>query len=208
MGRSDPYLKSFYMSMLEGEEYETIGLFGQAEDNFVSSEIKSSKRYFYDMSLKNWNINAFPYNVEEKFDLIVCTRCAYFSNNPEKMLEEFSQMLNPRGTILIDWALGDHWRFEDYKVGWIKNNEQEYAYGQDNFLWSTVWHDSFLENDEYKFFENWVKRYGYEDVRTAIKDEVPVILNLSEYENAEFGIKALWPKRPQLYILCKFRKST
>ena len=184
------------MSMVEGEEYETIGLFGQAEDNFISSELKSSKRYFYDMSLKNWNINAFPYNVEEKFDLIVCTRCAYFSKNPEKMLEEFFQMLNPGGTILIDWALGDHWRFEDYKVGWIKNNEQEYAYGEDNLLWSTAWHDSFLENGEYKFFENWVKRYGYEDVKTVIKDEVPVILNLSEYEHVEFGIKSLWPKRP------------
>ena len=154
MGRSDPYLKKFYMSMVEGEEYETIGLFGQAEDNFISSALKSSKRYFYDMSLKNWNINAFPYNVEEKFDLIVCTRCAYFSKNPGKMLEEFFQMLNPGGTILIDWALGDHWRFEDYKVGWIKNSEQEYAYGEDNLLWSTAWHNSFLENSEYKFFEN------------------------------------------------------
>ena len=43
--------------------------------------------------------------------------------------------------------------------------------------------------------------------KTAIKDEVPVILNLSDYDHVEYDIKSLWPKRPQLYVLCKFKKS-
>lgn len=207
MGKSNPYVFSFYHNNLDLIDYDSVGFFGQEADNHFTNTISAQNRDFYDLSLGNWNINSFPYNINKKYDLIVCTRCAYFSKHPEKMLEEFFQALNPGGIIFIDWGLGDHWRFKDYKVGWVKNSEQEHAYEEGNFLWSTVWHDSFLNNSEYKLFENWVKRFGYEDVKSAIKDEVPVILNLSKYENVQLDIKSLWPESPQLYVLCKFQKS-
>ena len=119
MGKSDPYLLRYYLSFLEDKCYDVVGYFGQACDNFISKNIRSKESFFYDLSLKNWNINTFPYKVNKKFDLIVCTRCAYFSKEPIKMLLEFKSMLNPGGTILIDWGLGDHWRFDMFKVGWV-----------------------------------------------------------------------------------------
>ena len=207
MGKSNPHVFSFYLSNLKKQKRKSVGIFGQEADNSFTSSIASDEKDFYDLSLDNWDINNFPYNISKKYDLIVCTRCAYFCKNPEKMMEEFYQMLNPDGEIFIDWGLGDHWRFSDYKVGWVKNNEQEHAYKENNFLWSTVWDDSFLEYPEYKAFESCVKRYGYEDVKTAIDLEVPSILDLEQYKDVKVKMLALWPESPQLYILCQFRKS-
>ena len=73
---------------------------------------------FYDLQLNNWEINSFPYDVKERFDLIACTRCPYFSKYPTEMLSEFRRLLKPGGVILIDWAVGDHWRFDEFAVGW------------------------------------------------------------------------------------------
>ena len=71
VGKSDPYLKNFYLSMVESKKYENVGFFGQPSENFVSKHIDTHKRAFYDLSLGNWNINDFPYKIDENFDLIV-----------------------------------------------------------------------------------------------------------------------------------------
>jgi SAM-dependent methyltransferase len=207
MGKSNPIVFNFYLKNLNTFYYKDVALFGQDKDNEFTKLIKSENKDFFDLSLGNWNINNYPYKHDKKYDLVLCTRCAYFSKNPEKTLNEFYNILNPGGTIFIDWGLGDHWRFNNYKIGWLKNSEHEYAYCKDNFLWSTVWHDSLLGNSEYKLFEKWTKSFNYLNVKQAIFDEVPSVLDITKFDNVEIDVKALWPNSPQLYILCKFKKD-
>ena len=203
MGKSDPYLVNFYTSFLESnKQYQSVGFFGQKEENFISSRIISKERKFYDLSLNNWNINTHPYNIEDKFDLIVCTRCAYFSNEPLRVIKSFIEMINPGGSILIDWGLGDHWRFKNFKVGWLKGGEQEYAYATDNFLWSYACYENFEDHEQVKLFKKNIERYNYKEyIRKTIKREIPVLLDVKDIDNC--CIKAnhlfLWPDKPQLY---------
>ncbi len=209
MGKSDPYLLNFYKSMIKSKYYENIGFFGQSGENFLSQDLNSNSRKFYDLSLDNWNINDFPYEIDEKFDLIVCTRCAYFCKHPHELIKSFMKMLNPNGLILIDWGLGDHWRFEKYKVGWIKDSEHEYAYTEDNFLWSYVWHDSFINNAHVKTFENNIKKFGYDsELKKIIEKEVPHILDLQNVD-AKVSINhlTLWSDKPQLYTCLLIKRN-
>ena len=76
MGKSDPYVFRFYAQQLNKKGYENVAFFGQPGQNIFSNFINADKEYFYDLSLDNWEINTFPYNIDtlEKFDLIVCTR--------------------------------------------------------------------------------------------------------------------------------------
>ena len=206
MGKSDRIIYPVYLNFLETDTpYDSVGFYGQSSENDFSRMIKAKKKYFYDLSLDNWNINSYPYHSEEKLDLIVCTRCAYFSRDPGRTVKEFTSILKKGGTILIDWGLGDHWRFKDYKVGWVKNKEQEWAYENENFLWSTVWDDSFKNNPEYKKFSKWVEKFGYYDVEKAVLEEVPQILYLKDVDNLsmQVSIVALWEESPQLYVVVK-----
>ena len=209
MGKSDPYLLNFYNSLIDSRSYENIGFFGQSGENFLSKSLNSKNRSFYDLSLNNWNINDLPYEIDEKFDLIVCTRCAYFCKHPYDLIESFMKMLNPNGSILIDWGLGDHWRFEKYKVGWIKDSEQEYAYAEDNFLWSCIWHDSFRNNSHVKIFENNIKKFGYNnELKKIIEKEVPYILDLQNVDAQVFiNHLTLWPDKPQLYTCLLIKRN-
>jgi len=212
MGKSDPYIFRFYASQLKSLEYDSVGFFGQKEENMFSMIIRAKTRFFYDLSLNNWDINSFPYDIENQFDLIVCTRCAYFSKDPKKMLREFELMLKPGGKILIDWGYGDHWRFKDYKVGWIKNNEQEWAYKENNYLWSGYTSDAMFLNDEYLKFQNSCKKFNYKNIRDAIFGEVPVILRKEDVVDLNLVIKSenymfLWPALPQLYVCLLLEKK-
>ena len=86
----------------------------------------------------------------------------------------------------------------------MKNGEHEFAYENDNHLWSTVWDDSFLVDDNFVTFQNNVKKFGYTDVKKAIQEEVPKILPLKYFERYftfQTQLKALWDGRPQLYIM-------
>ena len=212
MGKSDPIVHKFYSSLIDIEkEYDSVGFFGQPQENSLSSMIRSKKKYFYDIVLGNWNINGFPYVASKDLDLIVCTRCAYFCKDPLRMIHEFKNILKPKGKILVDWGLGDHWRFKDYKVGWVKNGEQEWAYEKENYLWSTVWHDSFVDHPEVKKYLEMIKKHNYEDnLEIIIKREVPCVLDVdsmikkSLFKKISFDILALWPEDPQLYIALLF----
>ena len=207
MGRSDPSVFSFYANTLGHESFKTkyrnIAFFGFSKENNFTKWLKSSERDFYDLGLDNWEINKFPYTVEKSYDLIVCTRCAYFCKDIDQMMNEFYSILNPGGRILVDWGLGDHWRFEKYKVGWVKDEEHEWSYDKENYLWSTIWDDSFLNSRDVKDFQSNIRNKGYNCLKTAIIDEVPVVRDLemfSSFDSITVNFLSLWPESPQLYL--------
>ena len=139
----------------------------------------------------------------QKYDTIISLRCPYFAKDPKKFLQRCYTHLHDGGRLYIDWGLGDHWRFEDYKIGWVKNGQQEHAYSKDNFLWSTVWDDSFIDHEQFKLFASRVKSKGYSDVKRAIDEEVPQVMLITDVEDlfhVSYEMLALWQDMPQLYI--------
>lgn len=212
MGKSDSHVFNFYLNNLRiDKQYNNVALFGQTKDNAFTSKIKASNKKFYDIQLKNWNINELPYEIKGKFDLIVCTRCAYFSKNPKKTIMNFLELLADDGILFLDWGLGDHWRFDDYKVGWVKNNEHEWSYNEDNFLWSTMWTSQFMQHPEVKMFSDNIKKFGYDNLDHAVLQEVPSVVDpIKDFKfNGEIKVNflTLWKDNPQLYILSIFNKT-
>lgn len=164
----------------------------------------------YDLQLENWDINS-DWSLDKKYDTIICLRCPYFAEDPEAFIQNCYDNLNDNGRLYIDWGLGDHWRFDEFKVGWTKGEEHEHAYADDNFLWSAVWDDCFLKNEQYKIFEEAVEKFGYKDVKKAIYEETPKVLDLSfvrEYFEVGYDALTLWPDtKPQIYfLLCGVKK--
>lgn len=215
MGKSDPYIFNFYLNNFPIQKvYNKAAFFGQAKDNGFTSLISCKSKNFYDLSKKNWNINSFPYKIEKdkKFDLVVCTRCAYFSKHPKKMIESFSKILKKDGILFIDWGLGDHWRFKDYVVGWKKGDQHEWAYEEDNFLWSSVWEESFLKNKQVELFSKHIEKFGYNNLPETVEKEVPRKISLEEIKSYNFTVENqdflfLWPDKPQLYIKLILKKE-
>lgn len=159
----------------------------------------------YDKSLNNWDINS-NWILPKKYNTIICTGCAYFSKNPIDFIKRCYDSLENGGIFYVDWSLGEHWRFENFKVGWIKNGEHEFAYGDDNYLWSTIWDDTFLHYEECSKFMDSIKRYGYTDLKKAIDHEVPSILRLSDFQelfDTSISMLTLLKPKPQLYIFLK-----
>jgi len=194
MGHSNSILFPFYRQYVkpEGE----VALLGFTNNDLLKGDL-------YDRQLNNWNINS-DWKLDKKYDTIISLRCPYFAKKPEDFIERCYNNLNENGKLYVDWGLGDHWRFEKYKVGWVKDNEQEYAYGDNNYLWSTIWDDSFLEDEQFKLFSNRVKKFDYNDVKKAIYKETPQTLELKiikKYFDLSYNMIALWEDRPQLYIL-------
>ena len=210
MGKTDNILLRIYVARiiewLGTLEFQDVAFLGQPGENMLSSQIKTSgKRGFFDLELGNWNINDEDWKIEKNsYDLIVCTRCAYFAKEPGEFILKCHDILKPGGSIFVDWALGDHWRFENYKVGWVKDGEHEYAYAEDNFLWSAAWTDEWLKWNEVKNFERLIKKKGYNNFKEAVFNEVPVILNLhtlgSVFDRLELDGISLWEDMPQIYF--------
>tara|TARA_R110000851_G_scaffold236991_5_gene389745 strand:- start:16238 stop:16846 length:609 start_codon:yes stop_codon:yes gene_type:complete len=196
MGRSDPVLKDYYFQRIKPKG--KTALLGYTHNNWFQGDL-------YDLQLDNWDINS-KWTLPQKYDTIVCTRCAYFGKDLNDFFTRCYNNLTNNGEIFIDFGLGDHWRFKNYKIGWVKNGEHEHAYKDNNFLWSTVWDESFLEDEQYKLFEERVKSFKYNNVKQAIFNEVPTVLELKEIEdkfNISTSLLALWTDSPQLYILLK-----
>jgi len=205
MGRSDPIIFSEYSRFLDGEinDCSSVAFLGFNQENLFTKTIKSPVRHFYDLQLGNWNINE-DWRLEQKYDLIVCTRCAYFSKDPVSFIERCKSYLTASGVAMIDWGLGDHWRFEDYKVGWKKNDQHEYAYRPDNFLYSCYWNDDLKNDPTVELFWYHVKsnqKFSYtadEDISNVVRREVPAIV---DYKTQKIKTIFLWPESPQLYII-------
>jgi len=209
MGKSDPYIFQFYRSLLPNNYYEKVALLGNQKDSNFTSLISCKEKDFYDLALENWDINDDDWNIDKKYDLVVSTRCPYFAKDPKSFIDKCLNILNPGGILFLDWGLGDHWRFERYKIGWLKDGEHEFAYKDDNFLWSTIWHDSFLNHPEFIKFQNNVEKFGYNkhNIKEDIFKEVPSVLDLSSLDlNLKVGIISLWEDNPQIYFLILIKK--
>tara|TARA_Y100000310_G_scaffold218705_1_gene219998 strand:+ start:2874 stop:3479 length:606 start_codon:yes stop_codon:yes gene_type:complete len=196
VGRSDPIIQNFYKSNIKPEG--KAALLGFTENRWFEGDL-------YDLQLGNWDINS-DWELGQKYDTIISLRCPYFAKDPEDFVRRCHSHLNPGGYLYADWGLGDHWRFDNYKIGWCKDGEQEYAYKNDNFLWSTVWDDSFLEDERFKLFSSRVKKFNYDDVKKAIFGEVPSILQLNDIKRSfdiSYNILTLWEDKPQIYFFIK-----
>lgn len=206
MGKSDLFIFPEYIKILPKLNYDSVAFLGQASENQFTKNINSNVRHFYDLTLKNWQINS-EWQLKQKYDLIVCTRCAYFSKDPNTFIEKCKSYLTPDGNALIDWGLGDHWRFKDYKVGWVRNGEQEFAYNQNNFLYSCFWNEDLLKDVQVQLFWKAIKEnenfgyFNYKNLTSVINEEVP---RLVSYECKKIKTKFLWPDNPQLYIITYF----
>jgi len=199
MGKSDGHLFPWYKSILDIHQVgngKTALLGFRDSPPFIQGDC-------YDKELNNWDINS-EWELPELYDVIISTRCPYFANDPIDFMRRVHASLNPGGRILIDWGLGDHWRFQNYKVGWVKDNEHEHAYGEDNKLWSALWHNRYLMDPEVRRFVHWIKDKGYDgDLTDTICKEVPNVLaeyHVNEYFNYQVYFKALWKEAPALYI--------
>tara|TARA_Y100000593_G_C4297466_1_gene331420 strand:+ start:1455 stop:2108 length:654 start_codon:yes stop_codon:yes gene_type:complete len=210
MGRSDPHIFNKYLQCLgHRNTRDVIGdccFLGFKPSDSFPLNISSKSSSFFDLSLGNWNINDKSWNIpDESFNSIICTRTAYFARDPLSFFKECNRILKKGGFILVDWGIGDHWRFPDYKIGWIDSDDnQEWAYNNDNFLWSFIWNDRFVDHPEYSKFSKWVEKLGYNNVKDAIFKEVPSVLEISEIFdnfNVSCDMIALWEDSPQLYVI-------
>jgi len=200
MGKSDGKIIPFYLSHIKPSGH--TALLGFVNNHIFNGDL-------YDLSLNNWDINT-KWSLDQKYDTIICTRCAYFAKDPQDFITRCHAHLNPGGSLYVDWGLGDHWRFPNYKVGWVKNGEHEYAYADNNFLWSTVWSDDFLNNQQIKLFKNRVEKFGYYNIKDAIACEVPSVLELEDFRTlfkVSYKALCLWEDLPQLYILFSAHKN-
>ena len=123
MGRTNFILDAVYKDKfpIKGP----IALLGFKDNRISSGDL-------YDLELGNWNINS-DWKLPKKYNSIISTRCPYFAKNPKDFIKRCYDNLEDNGEIFLDWGLGDHWRFENYKVGWVKDGEHEFAYKNDNF---------------------------------------------------------------------------
>jgi len=208
MGKSDPIIFEEYKSILRGLSAGSVAFLGFSQENALTMSIGLPTKHFYDLSLGNWDINK-EWSLSQKYDLIICTRCAYFAKNPKDFIHRIKDHLNVGGHALIDWGLGDHWRFDQYKIGWIRNGEHEHAYSKNNFLHSCFWNDELLNNEEVQKFWNAIKsntKFGYKEsdsLKTIIHEEVPQLI---DYDCKKLATKFLWPESPQLYIITLITK--
>tara|TARA_R110002074_G_scaffold38094_1_gene103352 strand:+ start:258 stop:857 length:600 start_codon:yes stop_codon:yes gene_type:complete len=199
MGRSNGTLIPFYQETIKPEG-ETA-LLGFADNNIFKGDL-------YDLSLGNWEINS-EWTLPKKYKTIISTRCPYFAKDPKEFVGKVYDHLEEGGVAYLDWGLGDHWRFKDYKIGWKTEHEHEFAYEDDNYLWSVIWDDEFATVPEAREFLKNCEKFGYTDLNKAIHDEIPSILNtthLSYWSNVSVRMLTLWEESPQLYILFKLQK--
>lgn len=210
MGKSDPYVFEWYKQNLPHHEPKKIAILGSTSESFVRQKYPHSEIDLFDIQLKNWEINQ-KWNIDEDaYDLIVCTRCAYFSEDPNLFLTRCMTLLKVGGFVFVDWGLGDHWRFDNFKLGWKKDEEHEYSVyaSQKYYLYSCLWNTSWEENPTVKEFKINTQKFGYsdKDILCYLRNEVPSLVeDFPSTEKVEF--LTLWPDNPQLYILTIFKKK-
>lgn len=209
MGKSDQFIFPEYLKILNNVNAESIAFLGFSKENDFTISLKSPIKNFYDLTLGNWDINS-DWKLDRKYDLIISTRCPYFSKDPSIFVRKCLDSTTDGGHVLLDWGLGDHWRFNNYKVGWYRNGELEYAYHPKNYLYSCFWNDELVNDSEVKKFWDAVKRnpqFGYhevDDLSKIVKLEVPTII---DYPTQKIKTKFLWPDNPQLYIITLLKRS-
>ncbi len=221
MGKSDPFIFKEYVDAISAEREQrscnSIAFMGFDAENDLTRCIKGifgrgmPRIDFFDKARGNWDINA-EWNRTISYDLIVCTRCAYFSNDPCRLINELYDALNVGGTLLIDFGLGDHYRFSSgcYAVGWKKSDEHVTGHGSK--LNSVLWDDSFQDRAAVRRYSELIRCKGYDDdvmLSNIIRREIPVVCSLSSLSQQPTNIRfvTLWPESPQLYIIASFTRS-
>ena len=212
MGKSDaiilPAYTSFILKNAGRLTFDSVAFLGFPGENAFTLSVRSNVRHFYDIQLGNWNINS-EWVLQRKYDLIISTRCPYFAENPSSLLQRCLDHLNPGGLVCLDFGLGDHWRFPDFRVGWVRDGFQEFADygGRRNLLWSCFWNDAVCQTEQAQSFFDDVKKFPtYRDANSLndiVTLEVPSILADASRLRAMETIK-LWPDAPQLYIITLF----
>ena len=205
MGKSDPLILPWYAKRMAGITGQRVAFLGQPGHNALSSALLPRSATFHDIALKNWDINQEePWDLPE-VDAIVCTRSAYFSENPELFIRRCISAVRPGGSVLIDWGLGDHWRHRKFMVGWVSGEERvSVTYDKVHYLRSAYWTSEFEAHPEVQKFSLWISEKGYDKSLTdIIKEEVPCVTchpSLVAYDAI-----TLWQDSPQLYVLTEFR---
>lgn len=199
MGKSDGLIKPFYNKHIKpsGE----TALLGFTNNSWYKGDL-------YDKALGNWEINS-EWKLDKQYDTIICTRCAYFAKDALEFIERCCSNLKDGGRFYIDWGLGDHFRFKKFKVGFKKNGEHEYCYGDTNFEWSTIWSQDLEQDPQVKLFKKRIAKYGYHGALSVHIDlEVPNVLDLAtlKMDHSVYTL-ALWEDMPQLYILLEGIKN-
>ena len=168
-----------------------VALFGFLDNNKFQGDC-------YDLQLGNWDINS-DWKLGQKYDTIICLRTAYFAKDPHDFIKRCYDHLNEGGKLYVDWGYGDHWRYENFKVGWVLDSEHEQAYKEGNYLWSGVWDDSFLQDKEFNYFikaidESFVLHHV--DIKYSVYKETPSVIILDDikeyFDNVSYSIRTLW----------------
>lgn len=204
MGKSNKYLNPIYKKLFPQKYPIALLGFETIPNLFENKNID-----LYDLNLNNWDINS-NWKLNRKYKSIICTRCLYFCKDPIIFFQKCKEYLLEDGEIFVDFGIGHHWsKYKNFKVGWVKNGEHEWEYKENNYLWSTIWDNSFLENKQVKLFEERIKKFGYNDLNIAVRDEIPKILYISDvkelFKNIEVNFLALWEDMPQLYIFINIK---
>lgn len=205
MGKSNYYLNPIYEKILP--KSKPMALLGF--DN-IPNFIKNKENIdLYDLKLNNFEINS-DWELNRKYNSIICTRCLYFCKDPIKFFEKCKTYLHEDGQIFVDFGLGHHWsKFNNFKVGWTKDGEHEWEYQEGNYLWSCIWDDEFLKDEQVQLFQQRIKKFGYNDLTLAVRDEVPSLIKKNDLERlfseVDLRFLALWEDMPQLYIFCNIK---
>ena len=206
MGKSDHIVYEWYRTRSIIPLGRKVLFLGQTGHNEFTRSLDSDAT-FLDLTNGRWEINSGPWP-NEKFDAVVCTRCAYFASDAQYFINQCKSMIKPGGVAFIDWGLGDHWRFENFKVGWVSGDEHENViYGDHrSLLFSTFWHPELETHPDVEKFKSWIEKYGYfGPLATHIAREVPSIASSVGEAECQIDCLAIWPDSPQLYILTQFK---
>ena len=171
MGNSDPIVIPFFRREIVNYD-SPVALLG-----FTNNEVFDGD--LYDLKLRNWDINS-DWRLNRDYRSIICTRCALFCRNPLSFIQKCYGSLLPGGKLFVDWSFGKVTPFK-FRVGWKSNDEHEYMF-ENSFLWSSIWDDSFLENEQCGIFCSKIKEQGYNNLKDAVYSEVP---NVLEYEKVK-----------------------
>ena len=214
MGRSNQYVFPWYARHLPQRRYENACVLGaRGSDQFIAG-IDAGHIEYHDITLDGWSIDD-DWNPTTTYDLIVCTRCAYFVKDPAAFVRRCRMNTHRSGRVFIDWGLGDHWRKVPYLVGWRdparsihESVEFESPTGKHvSYLWSCFWDRQLELRPEAIAFRHDIRMCGYDDDVTLtqiIEQEVPVVLDAAIQIPLDVQLLALWPKAPQLYILTQY----
>lgn len=142
----------------------------------------------YDLYINGWDINQnngrFVLAPNKLYDTVISTRCPCFCRWPKRFIKTCHSYLRMGGGLYIDYSWGSYTSEINSKkilfmIGFVKDGYCCSAHFEGNWVWSTIWDDSLMQDDGVKTFMHDAKeKYGYNNVKDAIFNEVPCVLPL------------------------------